>query len=144
MIEGDITNCFPSIDHKLLINIIKSRIKDERFVNLIRKSLKAGYFEFKKFSHSVVGTPQGSIISPILANIFLDKLDQFVLNLKSDFDIGTKASINPEYKKLDNRKMRAKSLEEKLEIHKQMIETPSKLAIDPDFKKLEYVRYADD
>lgn len=111
---------------------------------MINKSLKAGYFEFKKFSHSIVGTPQGSIISSILANIFLDKLDEFVANLKAEFDIGTKASTNPEYKRLDSRKRRAKSIGEKREIHRQMLKTPSKLAIDPNFKKLEYVRYADD
>lgn len=139
LIEGDISNCFPSISHNLLLNILKARIKDERFIDLIRKSLKAGYFEFKKFSHSVAGTPQGSIISPILANIFLDKLDKFVLNLKSEFDVGTKASINPEYKRLDSRKNRAKCLSMKIELHKQMLKT-----IDPNFKKLEYIRYADD
>lgn len=94
-IEGDITKCFDEIDHKLLISILEERIKDKKFINLIRKALKAGYFEFNKLEISVAGTPQGSIISPILANIFLDKLDQFVEQLKSKFDIGKHASINP-------------------------------------------------
>lgn len=143
-IEGDISNCFPSIDHDILILILEERIKDRRFIELIRKTLKAGYFEFKELSISVVGTPQGSIISPILANIFLDKLDKFVIELKSDFDRGSKASVNPEWKKLENAMWRARSLENKRRIRKQMMGIRSKLAIDTAFKRLSYVRYADD
>lgn len=78
-----------------MIEILEERIKDRRFINLIRKALKAGYFEFRQISISVAGTPQGSIISPILANIFLDKFDKFIEELKANFDIGSKASINP-------------------------------------------------
>jgi retron-type reverse transcriptase len=125
------------------MNILGERIKDQRFLDLIRKALKAGYMEFSRYSHSVAGTPQGSIVSPILANIYLDKLDTFVLNLKSEFDIGTKATIDPLYKKLARRKEIAKTIEEKLTIHKMLLQTPSKMSIDPNFKKLEYIRYAD-
>jgi len=144
LIEGDISKCFDSIDHGKLMLILNERIKDQRFLELIRKALKAGYMEGRTYSHSIAGTPQGSIISPILANIYLDKLDSFVMTIKSEFDMGTKATINPVYKSLLNRKDRAKTLEEKLEIHKEILKTPSKLNIDPNFKKLEYVRYADD
>ena len=77
------------------MSLLGIRIKDQRFLDLIRKALKAGYFEFRKYSHTVMGTPQGSIVSPILANIYLDRLDNFVASLKEEFDIGTKASINP-------------------------------------------------
>lgn len=77
------------------MEILSRRIKDQRFLDLIRKALNAGYYEFNKYSHTVVGTPQGSIISPILSNIYLDKLDNFVAELKEEFDLGTKASINP-------------------------------------------------
>jgi len=66
------------------------------------------------------------------------------MTINTEFDMGTKATINPVYKSLLNRKDRAKTLEEKLEIHKEILKTPSKLNIDPNFKKLEYVRYADD
>jgi len=83
-------------------------------------------------------------VSPILANIYLDKLDRFVSELKSEFDIGTKATINPLYKKFANRKDRAKTTEEKISIQKLLMQIPSKLDIDPKFKKLEYIRYADD
>jgi group II intron reverse transcriptase/maturase len=143
-IEGDITQCFPSIDHDKLMEILGERIKDQRFLDLIRKSLKAGYMEFRNYSHSVAGTPQGSIISPILSNIFLHKLDEFICKLKEDFDVGTKATINPLYKQLSNKKDRARSVKEKIMIHKLLRMVPSKLEIDPKFKKLEYVRYADD
>lgn len=72
IIEGDIKGCFDNISHDKLIDQLNLRIKDERFVNLIRKALKAGYFDNGAFFSGTVGTPQGSIISPILANIFLD------------------------------------------------------------------------
>lgn len=126
------------------MNILNERIKDTRFLELIQKALKAGYMEFRTYSHSVVGTPQGSIVSPILSNIYLHKLDEFILELKINFDKGTKASRNPEYHRLSLRKDRAKTAEERRKMHKELLKIPSKLAIDPNFKKLEYVRYADD
>lgn len=126
------------------MSILEERIKDQRFLDLIRKALKAGYMEFCNYSHSIAGTPQGSIVSPILANIYLDKLDRFVSELKQEFDVGEKATINPMYKKLARKKDRAKSIEEKRLIHRLLIQIPSKLDIDPKFKKLEYLRYADD
>jgi nicotine oxidoreductase len=143
-IEGDISKCFDTIDHNKLLNILSERIKDQRFINLIRKSLKAGYMEFTIYSHSVAGTPQGSIISPILANIYLDKLDRYVAKLKEDFDIGTKATINPVYKRLSSLKDRTKDPIKRKELMKTILQTPSKLDIDPKFKKMEYIRYADD
>ena len=126
------------------MSLLAKRIKDQRFLSLIRKALKAGYMEFRKYSHSVAGTLQGSIISPILANIYLNELDAYVDKLKEGFDIGVKASINPVYRSLSRHKARAKSFEDKLILHKELLKTPSKLDIDPNFKKLEYIRYADD
>lgn len=129
------------------MNILKIRIKDTRFLDLINKALKAGYMEFRKYSHTIAGTPQGSIISPILSNIYLDKLDKFVEELKNEFDVGTKSSINPLYKKFANKKDRAETIDESLaqkSRHKILTQTPYKLDIDPDFKKLEYIRYVDD
>lgn len=77
------------------MNVLNERIKDTRFLGLIDKALKGGYMELKTYSNSVAGTPQGSIISPILVNIFLDKLDVFIGELKEDFEEGIKATINP-------------------------------------------------
>ena len=143
-IEGDISKCLDAIDHDKLMNILEERIKDPRLLSLIRKALKAGYMEFRKYSYSVAETPQGSIISPILANIYLDKLDSFIAKIKEDFDIGNKATIDPTYRTLSRHKERAKSMKEKLSLHRKLVVTPSKLNIDSNFKKLVYIRYADD
>lgn len=75
-IEGDIKGFFDNIKHEILVNILKERIADERFIRLIRKFLKAGYAEQWKFHNTYSGTPQGGIVSPILANIYLDKFDK--------------------------------------------------------------------
>ena|ERR1700683_7201 len=92
-IEGDISECFDSFDHDILIEILRNKIKDERFIRLIIKSLKAGYFEFKEYQQSLIGTPQGSIISPILCNIYMDLFDKFIDKLSEEFNVGTKAII---------------------------------------------------
>jgi retron-type reverse transcriptase len=68
------------------MQLLQNKITDQRFLELIRKALNAGYFDFKIHITNFVGTPQGSIISPILANIFLHQLDKFVLTLKENFD----------------------------------------------------------
>ena len=77
-IEGDIKGFFDNIDHSKMVEILSLRIKDERFLRLIRKFLKAGYLEDWKYHNTYSGTPQGGIISPILANIYLDQLDKFM------------------------------------------------------------------
>ena len=85
-IEGDITGCFENINHNILVELIKSKVKDARIVKLIYKFLKAGYMENWKYNNTYSGTPQGGIISPLLSNIYLHELDNFVMKLKGDFD----------------------------------------------------------
>lgn len=143
-IEGDISKCFDSFDHDLLIKILRSKIKDERFIRLIVKSLKAGYFEFKEYKQSIIGTPQGSIISPILCNIYMDGFDKFIEKLMVDFSKGNKPRNNPTWQRYSNKKRRSMLLSDKLKWHRLMLNVPSKDAMDPNFKKLVYVRYADD
>ena len=88
-VEGDIKGCFDNIDHTVLLEIIGRKIKDVRFLNLIRVFLKAGYMEDWKYYGTYSGCPQGGIISPILANIYLNELDKFVETLKESFDVKT-------------------------------------------------------
>lgn len=157
-VEGDIKGFFDNIDHAVMIDILRKRIKDERFLRLIRKFLNAGYMENNWLHQSYSGTPQGGIISPILANIYLDQLDKHMAELKQSFDKGDKRAYNPEYLKMSNRRTvlrkkleRTTAPEEKAyvlaqiqaldEIHKSI---PCKDPMDANFRRLQYVRYADD
>lgn len=157
-IEGDIKGFFDNIDHNVLISILRERISDERFLRLIRKFLNAGYVEDWKYNKTYSGTPQGGIISPILANIYLDKFDKYIKEYAAKFRKGDRRSINPEYWRLNNKKnwlkkklqktsdeqMRKSNLYEIAQLSKQMLSTPHKDAMDADFRRMQYVRYADD
>ena len=148
-IEGDIQKCFDTIPHDKLIKLLESKISDQRFIQLIRKSLKAGYFDFKIYKTNIIGTPQGSIISPILANIYLHQLDTFVLQLKKIFDskAANKNLKTSEYWKAQYNLKKAKIAgirgKELRKLAVILRSSPAKVA---DFRtqRLEYVRYADD
>src|SRR5215210_273658 len=77
-VEGDISDCFGSLDHSILLSILAEKIHDNRFLRLIENLLKAGYLEEWRFNATLSGTPQGGILSPILSNIYLDRLDKYV------------------------------------------------------------------
>jgi retron-type reverse transcriptase len=77
-VEGDISDCFGSLDHEILLSIMAEKIKDQRFLRLIRNMLKAGYLEDWDYHEMLSGCPQGGVVSPILSNIYLHKLDEFV------------------------------------------------------------------
>ena len=157
-IEGDIKGFFDNIDHNVLISILRERISDERFLRLIRKFFNAGYVEDWKYNKTYSGTPQGGIISPMLANIYLDKFDKYIKEYAAKFRKGDRRSINPEYWRLNNKKNRLKQklqktsdeqirksyLYEIAQLSKQMLSTPHKDAMDADFRRMQYVRYADD
>lgn len=145
-IEGDIKGCFDNIPRDKLMAILSSKIKDQRFLQLIRKALNAGYMIDKQPIYDIVGTPQGSIVSPILANIFLHQLDQYIDDLKADFDIIGNRKRNPIVRKLQWEMTKAKrSGDSKLirQIAVKMRSNPNKL-IGYGNRKLMYVRYADD
>lgn len=153
-IEGDIKGCFDNINHAVLVEIINQKIKDARFLKLIRSFLKAGYMEDWKYHETYSGCPQGGIISPILANIYLNELDRHIMKIKKEFDVATKARYTPEYTKLvglrqrlhnkiknSNGIEREKLIEEYKTATAQMLKLPAKQCDD---KKIKYVRYADD
>nr|YP_010977144.1 hypothetical protein UYH45_mgp21 [Daedalea dickinsii]WNZ34349.1 hypothetical protein [Daedalea dickinsii] len=147
IIEGDISKCFDSIDHHKLMNIIENKITDRSFTKLIWKSLKAGYFEFNVYQHSITDTPQGSIISPLLCNIFMNQLDQYVEDLASNYDKGIKPRLNNEYSAHANALARAKRRGDTERLRTEMIAMRELSSIDfydPNFRRLYYVRYADD
>ena len=150
-VEGDIKGCFDNIDHTVLLEIIGRKIKDVRFLNLIHVFLKAGYMEDWKYYGTYNGCPQGGIISPILANIYLNELDKFVEMLKESFDVKTLYTLTPEYKAIQQKrtntraKINRRQVDEERdqlialyeELGKELRKTPAKLCND---KKLKYVR----
>jgi group II intron reverse transcriptase/maturase len=147
-IEGDISACFDKIDHEKLLEIIKEKIHDGRVIKIIAEMLEAGYMEDWTFNETYSGTPQGGIISPLLSNILLDKLDKYVENvLIPKYTKGNKRVANIEYKHLmDNARsqFRIGNSEQGQEMRKQAQKMPSQDPYDPDYRRLKYVRYADD
>jgi len=156
IIEGDIKACFDSFDHHVLIGILRRRIKDEQFISLMWKLLRAGYMEQWVYHATYSGTPQGSGVSPILANIYLSELDSFVKNYKTDFDTNNGIrKVSKEYGKLHGKYVKCKGvmkvsenkrmvIKEFKEIQKKLLKTPYYPTIDPLYKRLQYNRYADD
>jgi len=146
VIEGDISQCFPNINHHKLMGLIESKILDREFTKLIWMSLKAGYFEFNVYSNNIVDTPQGSIISPILSNIFMHQLDSFIMDLKSKFDVGSKSRSTPLANSLMYGIREAKKkgdMTHVLKLSKKLHSIEWSQFADPLFKKLTYVRHAD-
>jgi len=147
-IEGDISKCFDSFDHDVLLSILRRNIKDERLIRLIGHLLKAGYMEDWRYNDTLSGTPQGGIISPLLSNIYLNELDDFVENtLIPAYTKGSCRRANDEYSKVHSRICRAKKRgdwQQVVELRQIRRRLPCKDPFDPSFRRLRYVRYADD
>ncbi len=152
-IEADIKGCFDNINHDVLLTIISRDIHDARLLNLLREMLKAGYLENWQYRQTYSGIPQGGVLSPLLANIYLNELDQFIEgHLVLEWTRGTQRRPNPEYQRLKNRVeyLRAKErltedeLRELNEKEKRRRTLPSGDPYDPNYRRLRYVRYADD
>ena len=147
-IEADISDCFTSIDHEILLGILAERIGDQRFLRLIRNMLKAGYLEDWEYHDTLSGVPQGGVVSPILSNIYLHKLDEFVeQELIPSYTRGDRRRNNPEYHRLVDRLTRARQRGDRAaarDLRKRLRELPSRDLMDPGYRRLRYIRYADD
>lgn len=161
-VEGDIHACFDSFDHQVVSKLLRKRIDDEAFIQLIWKFLKAGYMEQWTFGRTYSGVPQGSGVSPVLCNVYLNELDRYMEKYAMEFN--TKAqkkrfatayrrSVDRTYKYRkkgkeiwetltpEERKIRSRTLK-KLEREEKSI-TPT-IPKDADYKRIQYTRYADD
>lgn len=163
LVDVDVVGFFDNIDHNILIGLLEKRIADKRFLALIRGMLKAGYVEDWVFHRTYSGTPQGGVVSPILANIYLHELDEYMQVRIAAFEKGKKRSPSVEGRRIMNRltrlrkrvdELRAESGSDTPEIKSMLDEigrlkaermtVPASDAFDPNYKRLRYCRYADD
>jgi len=148
IIEGDISACFDEVDHRVLESILRERIDDERFIRLINKLLKARYLDTDfNFQNTDSGTGQGSVCSPILANVYLDKLDRYMEQVIERDCLGEYRKQNPEYIKARTKLKKAKASGVKSAVKsavKELKSTTSVDVMDANFRRVRYVRYADD
>jgi group II intron reverse transcriptase/maturase len=148
IIEGDIEKCYDNLDHDLLLDIIGQDIHDQRFLKLLKGMLKAGYLEEWTYHETYSGVPQGGVVSPVLSNIILNKLDKFVEEeLIPQYTQGKHRRANSEYNRL-SRKMKQARHEKDLETYRQLEKRrrgiPRGRPDDETFRRLRYCRYADD
>ena len=147
-IEGDISDCYGSVDHEILLQILAEKIGDQRFLRLIRGMLRAGYMEDWEYKDTLSGCPQGGVVSPVLSNIYLHKLDEFVeRELIPRYTRGTSRARNLEYKRVNGRLARARRRGDRAqarELRRQMRALPALDPMDPGYRRLFYCRYADD
>jgi len=147
-IEGDISNCFGSLDHQVMMSILKEKLHDNRFLRLIQNLLQAGYLEEWRYHTTLSGCPQGGVISPILSNIYMDKLDRFVEQiLLPEYNRKQARQINRRYNaisSLTSYHRRARHYDKAEQLSKELRQLPYGDPNDPEFRRLGYVRYADD
>ncbi|WP_435113944.1 reverse transcriptase domain-containing protein [Nocardiopsis synnemataformans] len=155
-IEGDISDCFGSLDHQVMVSTLAEKIHDNRFLRLIKQMLQAGYLEDWVWNATLSGAPQGGVASPILSNIYLDRLDSFVETvLIPEYTRGKARIKNPAYydiekaikrtrHRLRQKKEDTENAPEIRELHEQLRRLPSGDPKDPGYRRLRYIRYADD
>jgi group II intron reverse transcriptase/maturase len=147
-IEGDISDCFGSLDHEIMVQTLAEKIHDGRFLRLLRNMLQAGYLEDWVWNATLSGAPQGGVASPVLSNIYLHRLDSFVEKvLIPEYTRGKSRAPSPEYRQMEKQLARLRRRRDRpavRAVRRQMRMTPSKDPADPGFRRLRYVRYCDD
>ena len=147
-VEGDITDCFGSLDHETMVKILAEKIHDNRFLRLIKQMLQAGYLEDWVWNATLSGAPQGGVVSPVLSNIYLHRLDDFVETvLIPEYTRGKRRASNPAYYRLRSAARRARARGDRAqarELRARQRSLPSSDPNDPGYRRLRYVRYADD
>lgn len=147
-IEGDIADCFGSMDHDIMIKILAEKLHDNRFLRLVRNMLKAGYLEDWEHHDTLSGVPQGGVVSPVLSNIYLNKLDEFIEEtLIPQYTRGQRRRRNPDYSRAKRQRQDARCRGDRAtarELTKQLRALPSGDPLDLGYRRLRYCRYADD
>jgi group II intron reverse transcriptase/maturase len=147
-IEGDVSDCFGSLDHEVMLSILSERIHDGRFLRLIGKMLSAGYLEDWRWNATLSGCPQGGVASPILSNIYLAKLDQFVETvLIPQHTKGKVRRLSPAYNKANKALVDARKRGDRATariVRREKRRMPARDPLDPGYRRLRYSRYADD
>jgi len=142
-IETDITECFDSIDHNLLMRLLSKRIMCQKTLALIRSSLKAGYIKFGNVGENFMkGHPQSSVLTPLLLNILMHEFDTYMSSLIKEHEKGERRRTNPAYSKILNLALKAETLEEQVRIRRQGLRgIPCGDPMDPNFIRVRYVRF---
>ena len=150
-VEGDIKSFFDDLNHETMLRILRKRITDKRFLHLIEQFMKAGYVEDWQYHKTYSGTPQGGPLSPILSNIYLNELDQAIEAKIETFSVGKRRKPDPAYRHIIYRKSGVKKVaqqtgdwKEYKKLTQQQLQMPSEDAQDSNYKRMRYVRYADD
>jgi group II intron reverse transcriptase/maturase len=147
-IEADLSDCFGSLDHDVMVTILAEKIHDNRFLRLIRNMLEAGYLEDGVGHATLSGAPQGGVVSPVLSNIYLHKLDEYVETVLIPQHIqGRHRRRNPDYIRVRNRLANARKRGDRTtvrELRQQLRRLPAVDPYDPGYRRLRYSRYADD
>ncbi len=147
-IEGDIADCFGSLDHEIMLSTLSEKIRDNRFLRLIKQMLQAGYLEDWEYNATLSGVPQGGVASPILSNIYLDRLDRFVETvLIPQYTRGVGRAPNPVYHRISAAIKRAYRRGDRIAVRRLRVERrgiPGWDTYDPGYRRLRYSRYADD
>ena len=147
-VEGDISDCFGSFDHQIMIQILSEKIRDNRFLRLVRNMLTAGYLEEWTWHATLSGVPQGGVASPILSNIYLHRLDIFVEKvLIPEYTRGRTRARNQQYRRVEWAIEKARRAGDRTlvrQLLRGLHSMPSGDPQDPGYRRLRYCRYADD